>query len=268
MRTTNTLILGGGQAGLAISSCLTGIGCDHLVVERGRIAERWHSERWNSLRLLTPNWMTRLPGWTYDGPEPDGFMTAPEVASFFAGYAASFSAPVQQHTTVQQVTSLVGRLSGVDGTRVTLATNLGGLIDAADRQAARVLGRIDAAIERCGLTAEVFDAEPVPPITPMSVPASLDLDAAGIRTIVWATGHRRPYPWLDLPILDRHGEICQYRGFTPVPGAYGLGQRFQHYRNSNFIDGVGRDAHYIAEHICRTRRQLTAVSTSPLTEQK
>ncbi len=105
MRTTNTLILGGGQAGLALSRCLTALGCDHLVIERGRIAERWHSERWNSLRLLTPNWMTRLPGWTYDGPEPDGFMTAPEVASFFGQYAASFAAPVHQHTTVQHVTT-------------------------------------------------------------------------------------------------------------------------------------------------------------------
>ena len=105
MRTTNTLILGGGQAGLALSRCLTDLGCDHLVIERGRIAERWHSERWDSLRLLTPNWMTRLPGWTYDGPDPDGFMTAPEVASFFGRYAASFAAPVHQHTTVQHVTT-------------------------------------------------------------------------------------------------------------------------------------------------------------------
>ena len=105
MRTTNTLILGGGQAGLALSRCLTALGCDHLVIERGRIAERWHSERWNSLRLLTPNWMTRLPGWAYDGPDPDGFMTAPEVASFFGRYAASFAAPVHQHTTVQHVTT-------------------------------------------------------------------------------------------------------------------------------------------------------------------
>ncbi len=72
MRTTNTLILGGGQAGLAMSRWLTELGCDHLVVEQGRIAERWHSQRWNSLRLLTPNWMTRLPGWAYDGPTPTG----------------------------------------------------------------------------------------------------------------------------------------------------------------------------------------------------
>ena len=53
-----------------------------------------------------------------------------------------------------------------------------------------------------------------------------------------------------------------------MPGAYVLGQRFQHYRNSNFIDGVGRDAHYVAEHICRTRRPLTAVSTAPTPAQK
>ncbi len=162
---------------------------------------------------------------------------------------------------------LVGRLSGVDGSQVTLATNLGTVIEAADRRAARVLGRIDAAIQRLGLTAEVFDAEPLAGVAPTFVPDSLDLDAAGITTIVWATGHRRPYPWLDLPVLDRHGEICQYRGVTPVPGAYVLGQRFQHYRNSNFIDGVGRDARYVAEHICRTRRH-TALQSAPLLAQK
>ena len=62
MTTTDTLIIGAGQAGLAVSRCLTDRGHDHVVIERGRIAERWHSERWDSLRLLTPNWMTRLPG--------------------------------------------------------------------------------------------------------------------------------------------------------------------------------------------------------------
>ena len=102
------------------------------------------------------------------------------------------------HTTLDLATlqasgvRLVGRLSGVDGTWVTLATNLRGLIDAADRQAARVLGRIDAAIERRGLTAEVFDAEPIPPVTPISAPDSLDLDAAGIKHR--RLGHRPSAP--------------------------------------------------------------------------
>jgi putative flavoprotein involved in K+ transport len=422
MCTTNTLILGAGQAGLAISNRLTALGRDHLVIERGRVAERWRSEPWDSLRLLTPNWMTRLPGWTYQGPDPDGFMTAAEAAAFFEGYAASFDAPVLEQTTVQQVTSdgdgfvvttsdgkfrsdnvviatgwcdrpaipvvarhlsrrihqvvparyrspddlpdggvlvvgasatgvqladelhaggrdvtlavgshsrlprryrgmdifwwldligafdksiddvsdaaaarrepslqlvgrpdhrtldlttlqangvrLVGRLSGLDGTQVTLATNLGAVLNAADRQTGRVLARIDAAVERLGLTAEVLDAEPIRSVTPTHPPDSIDLDAAGITTIVWATGHRRSYPWLQLPVLDRHGEIRQYRGVTPIPGAYVLGQRFQHYRNSNFIDGVGRDANYVAEHIRGPRRQLTAVSAAALPEPK
>ena len=88
MPTTDTLVIGAGQAGLAMSRCLTDRGVDHVVLERGRVAERWRSERWDSLRLLTPNWMSRLPGWSYAGPDPDGFMTAAEVVAYFEGYAA------------------------------------------------------------------------------------------------------------------------------------------------------------------------------------
>ena len=58
-----------------MSRCLSDLRIEHVVLERGRVAERWRSERWDSLRLLTPNWMTRLPGFQYDGPDPDGFMT-------------------------------------------------------------------------------------------------------------------------------------------------------------------------------------------------
>ena len=76
MRTTDTLVIGAGQAGLAMSRCLADRGVDHVVLERGRVAERWRSERWDSLRLLSPNWMSRLPGWSYTGPDPHGFMTA------------------------------------------------------------------------------------------------------------------------------------------------------------------------------------------------
>jgi len=99
---TNTVVVGGGQAGLALSRCLTGLGVEHVVLEAGRVAQRWH-ERWDSLRLLTPNWMTRLPGWAYQGPDPDGFMTAGETAAFFAAYARSFAAPVLERTPVERV---------------------------------------------------------------------------------------------------------------------------------------------------------------------
>jgi putative flavoprotein involved in K+ transport len=69
MRTTDAIVIGAGQAGLAMSHCLAARGIGHLVLERGRVAERWRSERWDSLRLLTPNWMSRLPGRSYGGPD-------------------------------------------------------------------------------------------------------------------------------------------------------------------------------------------------------
>jgi putative flavoprotein involved in K+ transport len=103
MNHTDTVIIGGGQAGLAISRCLIERGIDHVVLERGKIAERWRSERWDSLRLLSPNWMTRLPHFQYHGDDPDGFMTMPEFTRFLESYADSFDAPVQTGSNVQSV---------------------------------------------------------------------------------------------------------------------------------------------------------------------
>lgn len=108
MRYTDVVVIGAGQAGLAMSWHLTARGIDHVVLERRRIAERWLSERWDSLRLLTPNWCTRLPGWRYRGPDPDGFMTMAEVVRFFDGYARSFSAPVLTDSEVQAVQMRAG----------------------------------------------------------------------------------------------------------------------------------------------------------------
>lgn len=101
---TETLIIGAGQAGLALSRLLTDAGHDHVVLERGRIAERWRSERPDGFRLLTPNWLTRLPGHTYTGPNPDGFMNRDQVVGFFDAYAASFDPPVHTAVTVSRVT--------------------------------------------------------------------------------------------------------------------------------------------------------------------
>src|SRR5262245_41241365 len=83
-----------------MSRCLSDRGLDHVVLERGRVAERWRSERWDSLRLLTPNWQTRLPGFRYEGPAPDGYMSMPQVVAFFERYTASFAAPIESGTTV------------------------------------------------------------------------------------------------------------------------------------------------------------------------
>ncbi|HSD27700.1 MAG TPA: NAD(P)-binding domain-containing protein, partial [Vicinamibacteria bacterium] len=105
MRRTEAVVIGGGQAGLAMSRCLADSGIDHVVLERGRVAERWRSERWDSLRLLTPNWQSRLPGYRYDGDDPDGYRTLPEVIDFIGDYAKAISAPVRTHTTVTLVSS-------------------------------------------------------------------------------------------------------------------------------------------------------------------
>lgn len=404
MHSTDTLIIGGGQAGLALSRCLDDRGHDHVVLERGRIAERWHSERWDSLRLLTPNWMTRLPGHAYAGGDPDGFMTAPGVARLLTQYATSFRAPVLEHTVVDRVRAddrgfvvdtdggtfrsrnvvvatgwcdrpavppaarlfaprlhqitpdayrspaglpdggvlvvgasatgvqlahelhqsgrpvtlavgshrrlprryrgmdscwwldqmgafdrtidevadlaaaraepslqlvgrvdhasldlstlqaagvrLVGRVTGIEADTVELADDLEVTIGRADAQLARLLDRIDRHIAWARLGSEMLPREPIATADPRGAPASIDLRHERIGSVLWATGHRRDYHWLDLPVLDARGEIRQRRGVTPVAGAYVLGQRFQHHRNSSFIDGVGRDAQYVAEHIC------------------
>lgn len=100
---TPVVIIGAGQAGLAMSHHLTGRAIDHVVLDRGEVAQSWRTERWDSLRLLTPNWMSRLPGHRYRGDDPDGFMTKDETISFLDGYGRSFDAPVRTHVEVHHV---------------------------------------------------------------------------------------------------------------------------------------------------------------------
>jgi putative flavoprotein involved in K+ transport len=110
-------VIGAGHAGLAISRVLTERSIEHVVLERGEVANSWRHERWESLRLLTPNWQCRLPGSPYSGSSPDGFMTMPEVVERISGFAAEIAAPVRTQTTVNSV-------SRVDG-GYRIATNSG-----------------------------------------------------------------------------------------------------------------------------------------------
>jgi len=91
-------------------------------------------------------------------------------------------------------------------------------------------------------------------------PATLDLGATGIRTVVWATGYRREYPWLHVPVLDDRGELRHEGGITPEPGLYALGLYFMRRRNSSFLDGVGADAAELAHHIQHTLRRRRHVA--------
>src|SRR5262245_32678540 len=92
-----------------MSRCLSDAGIDHVVLERGQVAERWRTHGWDSLRLLTPNWMTRLPGFTYDGPDPDGFMSTRDLTVFLERYAHASRTPVVTGTTVRSLTRRGGR---------------------------------------------------------------------------------------------------------------------------------------------------------------
>jgi putative flavoprotein involved in K+ transport len=407
---TTTVIIGAGQAGLAMSRCLSELGIEHVVLERGKLAQRWRSHSWDSLRLLTPNWMTRLPGFQYDGDDRDGFMSVPELIAFFERYAASSAAPVLTDTTVQSVerladrfrvvtnrgvwsassvvvatgycdlpavpaasrglppsvrqivppsyrrpdglppggvlivgasstgvqladeiqrsgrqvtlaagrhtrlprryrgrdilwwldqlgvlsqgvdavqdlersrhqpslqlvgrpdhssldlavlhdqgVRLVGRVRDINGHRVSLADDLVATTAAADFKMAEILMRIDQFIAATGVAAR--SPEPFNPAWPLAAdtPDSLDLKDEHIETVIWATGYRRAYPWLRVPVLDAHGEITHKGGITPAIGLYVLGLNFQRRRNSSFIDGVGDDAWVIAEQIARSSARM------------
>jgi putative flavoprotein involved in K+ transport len=106
MTTLDTVVVGAGHAGLAVSRLLTDAGRDHVVLDRGRVGERWRTERWDSLHLLTPSWMTRLPGWSYAGPDPDGYLGAGELVGLLEEYAASFGAPVVEGATVLAIEAI------------------------------------------------------------------------------------------------------------------------------------------------------------------
>jgi putative flavoprotein involved in K+ transport len=404
MKRTDTVVIGGGQAGLAASRCLSDRGVDHVVLERGRVAERWRSERWNSLTLLTPNWQSRLPGFRYDGPDPGGYMGMAELIDFFERYASSFPAPLQTSTSVLAVESsgsdytvvtdngawrapsvviatghsdvphipamgshlspdivqmtptryraaadlpdggvlvvgasasgiqladeihqsgrpvvlavgrhtrlpriyrgkdilwwldrmgifddtpdrvydievsrrqtslqlvgrpdhatldlpvlerrgvtLTGRVLGVDGSRVVFDDDLIAHTTAADARLAQLLVRIDRFIAEQALDAGNGGSDRFVPFRwPAPSPEAIDLRAAGIRSVVWATGFRRDYRWLKVPVLDRHGEVLHEGGVTPAPGLYIIGLHFLRRRKSSFIDGVGDDARELTEHI-------------------
>lgn len=103
MRRVTTVIIGAGHSGLAFSRCLSDRSIDHVVLERGEVGNAWRTERWDALRLLTPNWLSRLPGDAYEGPEPNGYMSMPEVVERLCRYAGRSGAPVETGVEVLSV---------------------------------------------------------------------------------------------------------------------------------------------------------------------
>ena len=137
----------------------------------------------------------------------------------------------------------------MNGERLGLSGTLAAEIERGRTRRDRLLSRIDAFIENARLNAP-RQVAPYPHTQREADPLSLDLRRDGIRTIVWATGFRRDYSWLRVPVLNANGELRQQGGVCDVPGLYAMALPFMRRRNSTFIDGVGADARDLTHHIC------------------
>jgi putative flavoprotein involved in K+ transport len=137
---------------------------------------------------------------------------------------------------------LVGRIAGINSGVVQLKDNLAEAVAASHERMERLLQRIDVFADALGAPAEPWPARFAlsPP------PATLDLSADKIRTVIWATGFLRDYRWLHVPVLDTAGEIIHTGGVTPSPGLFVIGLRFLRRRDASFISAVSRDATELA----------------------
>ena len=388
-----------------MSRCLAERAIDHVVLERGEVANTWRTERWDSLRLLTPNWQSRLPGFGYNGADPDGYRTLPEVIAFIATYARTISAPVRTRTTVTSVrgtetgylvqtdqgdwacravvlasgafnfacvpgfadrvprsvatltaqqyrnpgqlanggvlvvgasssgtqianeihrsgrpvtlsvgehiraprvyrgkdlkwwmdaagvlderydevddiararrvpslqlagspdrstldlnalvkigVKLVGRLAGMtENGRAQFAGSLRNMCALSDLKMNRLLNLIDEWAHANGLDDTTEPPYRLPPThVEEAPPLGLDLTSGEIKTIIWATGYRPDYSWLELPVLDRKGMVRHDGGVVSSAGVYLIGTPFLRRRKSTLIDGAGDDARDLSDHL-------------------
>jgi putative flavoprotein involved in K+ transport len=407
--TIDTLVIGAGQAGIAMSEHLCNLGVPHLVLERSRIAEAWRSGRWDSLVANGPVWHDRFPGLEFEGMEPDAFAGKEAVADYFVTYAEKFKAPIRTGVEVQKVTrnadragftvetsqgvfeanrvvaatgpfqkpvippitptlsgiqqihsadyrnpgqlpqgavlvvgagssgvqiadelqrsgkqvylsvgahdrpprayrnrdfcwwlgvlgewdapaskpgkehvtiavsgargghtvdfralaklgiTLVGLTDSFDGNMVKFKADLAQNLAAGDQNYLSLLDAADAYIARNGLDlpeepeARFFLPEPECVARPL---LELDLAAAGVTSIIWATGYAVDYSWLQVNAFDANGKPQHQRGVSSEPGVYFLGLPWLLRRGSTFIWGVWHDAKIIADHIATQRKYL------------
>lgn len=407
------MVIGAGHAGLATSCYLTERSVDHVVLERGEVANSWRRERWDSLRLLTPNWQSRLPGFRYDGDNPNGFMTTAEVIAFVSRFAEIASAPVRAETPVTSVSpidggyrvvtnqgelrcravvmatgacntphlpalrqgvppsvtcvtpatyrnpsqlpeggvlivgasatgvqladeirrsgravilsvgehvrmprsyrgrdvmwwmeatgvldqrydeiddlvrarrvpspqlvgtperatldlnvlsdagvELVGRLAAVRDGRALFSGGLRNQFALADLKLERLLDSFDEWARTAGREADIGPVErPAPTRVPASSRLGLDLVSGEIGSIVWATGFRPDYRWLEVPVLDNKGQLRHDGGVVEAPGLYAIGLPVLRRRKSTFIHGAEDDARDIVDHLASYLARPTA----------
>jgi putative flavoprotein involved in K+ transport len=396
-------VIGGGQAGLAVSHCLKERGIDHVVFEKNRVGHEWRERRWDSFCLVTPNWQCTLPGYPYSGPEPLGFMKKDDIVRYLEGYAASFVPPifegvsvtalrkradgafeldttlgacvvdhvvvavggyhipsipriaerlpadiVQIHSSeyrnaeslppgdvlvvgtgqsgcqIAEDLHLAGRrvhlcvgsaprtarryrgkdvvewldamgyyrmpvhehplqervrgkanhyVTGRDGGRdidlrkfakegmhlygrllrenarvLEFGNDLKHNLDNADAVSESIKRTVDKYIEGQGIDAPT-EAPYVPVWQPGEGAGSLDLVKVGVTSVVWSTGYRADYRWIEVPVFDGKGYPCHTRGITAVDGLHFIGLPWQYTWGSGRFSGVADDARFLADRI-------------------
>lgn len=395
MRKVDVVVVGAGQAGLATSYHLTQRGIEHVLLERGGVAESWRTKRWDSFALNAPSWTFRLPGYSYSGPEPDAFMLRDQLVKEFTDYARLIHAPVEEGVEVLQVTraddayllntssgeilaralvaatgayqrrnrpasgladdilqlntdqfrnsaslpsggvlvigsgqsgcqvaedlrddgrevwlaagtcgwiprryrgkdnvewrwdmgmfddtveklghalrlacppiqtgvdngrdlnlatlrargiAVVGRFVTANGHTVTLADDLPAAATGSDQAAIAIRKRIDDFIAERGLDAP--EPEPFEPAGDFSgAPTTLNLRDLDVNTVIWGTGFRLDFRWIDLDLQTVDGYPSQMQGVSPHRGLYFMGLQLMHTRKSGLIFGVGEDAKHVS----------------------
>jgi len=144
---------------------------------------------------------------------------------------------------------LVGRLASVTDGVARFGRDLGDNLAAADRGMHRFLDAVDRYVDEARLARELWAGVRPGPVVVRDAPQRLDLRAEQIGVVLLAAGYRPDYPWLRLPVTGPDGYLRQRRGVTDAPGVYTVGQRFQHRRDSGFIDGARHDAHAVVAHL-------------------
>ncbi len=395
-----TVVIGAGQSGLAMSQALSQRSIEHVVLERGEVANSWREDRWDSLRLLTRNEISGVPGLSYAGDDPNGFMGVPELIDMFEQGAAALNAPVRTQTNVLSVTQtqdgyyvktdkgtiycksvvmangafaipsipgfaadlpselatftpsdykrpsdlpeggvmvvgasasgqqiareiqqaghkvllsvgthlrlprtyrgvdtmkwmeilellsipytevddvdrvrrtpsptlvadetldlnilqdmgveITGRLAAVRDGKAVFSGSLANVCNAADLKMNRLLSSIDEHVTKQNIATPT---EPPQRYKPTRIPKSprltVDLVAEGFRSVVWATGYRPDFSWLDMPVFDRKGRLEHDGGYV-CPGLYVLGLPYLRQRKSTFLAGAQDDAEALAAHL-------------------
>jgi putative flavoprotein involved in K+ transport len=395
-----TVVIGGGQAGLSVSYFLTERGRDHVVLEQGAVGNTWRTKRWDGFYLNTPNWTLQLPGGEYAGPEPESFAPLEDIVEYLDAYARAIDAPVrtgvrvtrlrarggggwlvetngdmleadnivvatgafqrphvpdvghaegvlQLHAedyrrpeqlapgavlvvgsgqtgcqiteellgagrdvylsvgacpwfprrhrghdilhwaiaiglmddTVDKLPSpaarlacnpalsgtegghdcnpltlegrgatLVGRVQRIEGSHVSFGDGLAGTLTKGKEFSAGLVARIEEHIRASGTDAPAPDQPGDQPVSVVGI-EELDLRERGVGTILWSSGYRPDFGWIDGLLTDDFGWPLQQRGVTEHPGLYFVGLNWLHKRKSALLFGVGEDAEHVVSHV-------------------